>query len=82
MDLPISVVPDWFRGQAEKTDELIEWVNFYNLILEANEIGLADFVEQALNTGLPATLWEASYLRRFYLLITDLLKDSGILTKK
>jgi hypothetical protein len=76
LDLPSTSVSDWFRNQANKIDDIVEWVNFSNIRIEAYAHGLDDFVIQALDTQLHPDSWETSFQRRFYLLLTDLIVQS------
>ena len=70
-DTPTLILSDWFRKKANQVEEIVEWVTFHNKRAEAEEIGLGDFIVQALNTGLFPMFWERAFLRRFYLLMTD-----------
>ena len=76
LDLPSNTVSDWLRNQADKIGDIVEWVNFANIRIEAESDGLADFVNKALETQLAPDTWEISFQRRFYLLFTDLIVQS------
>ncbi len=75
-DAAMSALSDWFHTQAQQVDDIVDWVNFNNLIIEAESIGLGDFINQSLINDLEPELWELAFMRRFYLLLTDLMVQS------
>lgn len=51
--------------------ELTEWVTFQSHYREADRLGIAPFVQEAITRRLPAEQWGRGFLRRFYLLYLD-----------
>jgi very-short-patch-repair endonuclease len=78
---PFDVI-DWFLDHSKNTSELADWANFNAVRKECFEVGLGDFVVQALDAELPSDSWESSFYRRFYLLLTEsIIKDRPLLQK-
>lgn len=77
-----SDIIDWFIDHNQNAGELAEWANFNAVKKECFEIGLGDFVIQALDAELPSESWEQSFHRRFYLLLAELMLNDRPLLKK
>ncbi|VAW30383.1 DNA helicase related protein [hydrothermal vent metagenome] len=75
-DVDAEGLVEWFSKLSTQTDQIIEWVNFRNIVQQGKDIGIGDFVNKALEKGIPANQWENAYKRRFYVLLSDLITQS------
>jgi very-short-patch-repair endonuclease len=66
--LEIQSVCQYLINQLEKLEE---WVTFQSHYREADHLGIAPFVKEAITHRLPGKQWENGFLRRFYLLYLD-----------
>jgi len=79
--LPVIAI-DWFVDHSQNTDELADWANFNATRIECVESGMSDFICKALDGELQPEQWEGSFLRRFYLLLTErITSDRPVLQK-
>jgi very-short-patch-repair endonuclease len=77
-----EIAVEWFVDHSLHADELAEWANFNAIRIECVQNGLNDFIAKALEEELPPSLWKDSFLRRFYLLLTErMLSDRPALQK-
>ena len=77
-----SNIINWFVDHSNNVGELADRSNFNAVKKECSEIGLGEFVVQALESELPPRSWEQSFHRRFYLLLAELIvADHPILQK-
>jgi len=63
-DTPFDQAIEWFRGKVSKTNQIVEWVNFSNIVQQAKEEGIGGVVDQALEKGVSPEQWENAYKRR------------------
>jgi very-short-patch-repair endonuclease len=67
---------EWFSERSTQTDQIVEWVNFCNIVKLGKDEGIGDFVDKALGKGILANQWENAYKRRFYVLLSDMITQS------
>ena len=68
-----SNIINWFVDHSNNVGELADRSNFNAVKKECSEIGLGEFVVQALESELPPRSWEQSFHRRFYFLLSGLI---------
>lgn len=70
-DQNLLLVQSVCQGLLNHLGELNEWVTFQSYYQEANRLGIAPFVQEAITHQLPGDQWEKTFVRRFYLLYLD-----------
>jgi len=61
----------WFDQHAKKVNQIVEWASFASSIENSEQLGLGDFIHNAISRGISTTDWENVFKRRFYILYED-----------
>ena len=73
----INGLAQWFTERSTQTDQIVEWVNFCNVVKQGKDEGIGDFIGKALEMDVSTGQWENAYKRRFYVLLSDMITQSN-----
>ena len=67
----------WFEQHAKKVNRIMEWVSFATSLDNSEQLGLSDFIQNAISQGISTEDWENVFKRRFYILYEDAISQSN-----